>query len=602
MRQSRRYTQLTLLIAPIAVSLAATIFALAPADALAQTASPPTIGAAPAAVNRQFAQVAARYIERYLATHPESATQLGDHRFDHLSNDLSIAGVKRDAALFHNTLKALDAIPNSKLSPAYSIDYRILRADIENSLLSIEVIKDYEWDPLGYNPANGIYLLLARDFAPISQRLNAVKARLDAVPGKLAAAKANLKNPPKLFTETAISQNAGAISLVKDELDFHLKSAPAMKPKLAAAFGQSRAKAIAALKAYGTWLKTDLLPRSTGNPRLGIANYEKKLRYSLESDIAPAEILRSAEADLIKTQNAMYDTALPLYRELFKDKSEVPGDRKALMRAVLQRLSDDRPNNDNVVQLAEADLTEAVLFIREKNLLTLPTDPVKIIVMPEFQRGVAMAYCDAPGALEKNGATFYAISPAPADWTPAQVESYFREDNRSMLNDLTVHEAMPGHYVQGVIANKAKVPTLVRRIINSGMFAEGWATYAEQMMVEHGYGGAPVKMQQLKMRLRLTINAIIDQKIHAGSMSEKEAMDLMINEGFQEEREAAGKWRRALLTSTQLSTYYIGNTEVNSLRRAFEAKHGTGKLKELHDTMMSFGTIAPKYIREMMGL
>ena len=171
-----------------------------------------------------------------------------------------------------------------------------------------------------------------------------------------------------------------------------------------------------------------------------------------------------------------------------------------------------------------------------------------------------------------------------------------------MLKDLTVHEAMPGHYVQGVIANKAVVPTLVRRIMYSGTFAEGWGTYAEQMMVEAGYGGAPVKMQQLKMRLRLIINAIIDQKIHASNMTEKEAMDLMINEGFQEEREAAGKWRRALLTSTQLSTYYVGNTEVNNLRRAFEAKNGTGKLKEMHDTMMSYGTIAPKYIREMMGL
>lgn len=602
MFQSRNSIRCRLLILPVALSAAL----LTCIPAVAKTAVVATQGTPTQPIRKtadqQFASIAARYIEQYLATHPESATQLGDHRFDRLSNDLSANGVRHDALLFHRTLKALAAIPYAKLSPAYSIDYRILHADIENSLLSIDVIKDYQWDPLGYNPANGIYLLLARDFAPLPQRLNAVKARLDAVPAKLAAAKANLKNPPKLFTETAISQNEGAISLVKDELDFHLKLAPIAKPKLAAEFAQSRAKAIAALEAYGIWLKTDLLPRSTRNPRLGVANYERKLRYSLESDIAPAEILRLAEADLIKTQNAMYDTALPLYRELFKDKSEVPSDRKVLMRAVLQRLSDDRPSNDNVVQFAEADLAEAASFIREKSLLTLPTDPVKVIVMPEFQRGVAMAYCDAPGALEKNGATFYAISPAPVDWTPAQVESYFREDNRSMLKDLTVHEAMPGHYVQGVIANKANVPTLVRRIINSGTFAEGWGTYAEQMMVEHGYGGAAVKMQQLKMRLRLILNAIIDQKIHAGNMSEREAMDLMVNEGFQEEREAAGKWRRALLTSTQLSTYYIGNTEVNNLRHAFEAKNGNGKLKEMHDTMMSFGTIAPKYIREMMGL
>ncbi len=224
---------------------------------------------------------------------------------------------------------------------------------------------------------------------------------------------------------------------------------------------------------------------------------------------------------------------------MFTDK--VPTDRKAVIRAVLQRLSDSAPNNSTVVKFAEQDLAEATAFIRAKNLLTLPSDPVKIIVMPEFQRGVTMAYCDALGALEKNGETFYAISPAPASWTPQQVESYYREDNRSMLKELTVHEAMPGHYVQGVIANRGVVRTLERRIIGSGTFAEGWAVYAEQMMVEAGYGGALVKMQQLKMHLRVIINAIIDQKIHAGSTSEPEAMALMMNKGFQEEHEAAGK-------------------------------------------------------------
>jgi uncharacterized protein (DUF885 family) len=272
---------------------------------------------------------------------------------------------------------------------------------------------------------------------------------------------------------------------------------------------------------------------------------------------------------------------------------------------VLAKLAEDQPNNDNVVKLAEQDLAEASAFIREKNLLTLPVEPVKVIVMPEFQRGVAVAYCDSAGALEKNGETFFSISPTPSDWTPAQVGSYFREYNRAMLKDLTIHEAMPGHYVQGAIANtigRSNAPTLVRSVISSGTFVEGWATYAEQIMAEAGFGGAPVKMQQLKMRLRLIINAIIDQKIHAGSMTEKQAMDLMMNEGFQEEREAAGKWRRALLSSTQLSTYYVGNTELNQLRRDFEARNGSGKRREMHDRMLSQGSIAAKYLREQMGL
>ena len=558
-------------------------------------------GAVATTPDLQFAGVAKTYFEQYLSTHPEAATQLGDHRFDARSNDLSKKGVTRDAKLYRETLIALERIPLEKMSPAYRIDYRMLRDDLNASLFSIQVLKEYEWDPLGYNPAQGVYLLLARNFAPLPTRLAAVQARLDALPAKLAAARANLKNPPRIHTETAIQQNQGAISLVRDELEIYLKDAPEMKPKLAA----SRARAIAALDEYGKWLQKDLLPRSTRDFRLGADKYRRKLRFALDSDIAPETILQRAEADLAATQNGMYDTALPLYRQFFADKADAAireMDRKALIRAVLNKLADDHPNNDNVVKLAEQDLAETAAFIREKNLLTLPVEPVKIIVMPEFQRGVAVAYCDPAGALEKNGETFFAISPTPLDWSSAQVDSYFREYNRSMLKDLTVHEAMPGHYVQLAIANKATAPTLARSIIYSGTFAEGWGTYAEQMMVEAGYGGAPVKMQQLKMRLRLIINAIIDQKIHAGSMSEKEAMDLMIQEGFQEEREAAGIWRRALLTSTQLSTYYVGNIEVNNIRRDFEAKHGKGKLKEMHDQMLAHGTISAKYIREMMGL
>ena len=551
--------------------------------------------------DQQFAAVAKTYFEQYLTTHPEAATQLGDHRFDARSNDLSKKGITRDAKLYRETLIAMARIPLEKLSPAYRIDYRMLRDDLNASLFSIQVLKEYEWDPLGYNPAQSVYLLLARDFAPLPARLAAVQARLDAFPAKLDAARANLKNPPRIHTETAIKQNLGAISLVRDELDIHLKDAPQMKPKLAA----SRAKAIAALEDYGRWLESDLLPRSTRDFRLGADKYRRKLRFSLDADIAPEVILRSAEIDLVTTQNAMYETALPLYRQHFPDKPDTAirdMDRKALIRAVFDKLADDRPNNDNVLKLAEQDLAEATAFVREKNLLTLPAEPVKIIVMPEFQRGVAVAYCDPAGALEKNGATFYAISPTPADWTAAQTVSHFREYNRAMLKDLTVHEAMPGHYVQLALANKAVAPTLARSVIFSGTFAEGWGTYAEQIMVEAGYGGAPVKMQQLKMRLRFIINAIIDQKIHAGSMSEAEAMALMIQEGFQEEREAAGKWRRALLTSTQLSTYYVGNIDMNNIRRDFEAKHGKGRQKEMHDQMLAHGTISAKYIRELMGL
>lgn len=328
-----------------------------------------------------------------------------------------------------------------------------------------------------------------------------------------------------------------------------------------------------------------------------------KLRYTLESDLSLEEILRQAQEDLHTTQEVMFETALPMYKKYFPQSATSRLDRKKVVKAVLDKLAEMRPTNDSIVGLAKESLQNVTEFVRKQELVTVPQEPVKIIVMPEFQRGVAVAYCDSPGPLEKNGETFFSISPTPSDWSAQRVQSFFREYNNYMLQNLTIHEAMPGHYLQLALSNRFKAPTLIRAIFSSGPFVEGWATYAEQLMVEKGFGGPEVKMQQLKMRLRLIINAILDQKIHTARMTEKEAMDLMTNEGFQEEGEASGKWRRACLSSTQLSTYYIGNTEINGIRKAYEARHGPiQNLKAFHDQMLSYGSPAPKYVRELKGL
>jgi uncharacterized protein (DUF885 family) len=376
-------------------------------------------------------------------------------------------------------------------------------------------------------------------------------------------------------------------------------------PELKQEFTLVQAQAVAALKGYGTWLEKELLPRSTGDFRMGEEKFRRKLRYTLESDLTKEEILQRAEIDLKATQNEIYDTALPLYKKFFpqvRDAKKLE-DKKLVVKSVLKKLAEAHPTNETIVDFAKQYLQACTDFVRSSNLMTVPSERIKVIVMPEFQRGVAVAYCDAAGPLEKNGETFYSISPTPKDWTKERTQSFFREYNNHMLQDLTIHEAMPGHYLQLAHANKFKAPTMVRAIFSSGIFVEGWATYAEQLMAEKGYGGPEFNMQQLKMRLRLIINAIIDQKIHTAGMTEKEAMDLMMNEGFQEEGEAAGKWRRANLSSTQLSTYYVGNLEINDIRKAYETKMGgTIDLKVMHDKMLSFGSPAPKYVKELMGL
>jgi len=551
--------------------------------------------------NQKFETTANNYIQRMLELNPQSATYYGDHRYDSLLNDHSLEGVKVELAFNRAYLDSLAKIDRTQLNPQNAIDYDILSDHIRYNIFSLDTLRSYEWNPRRYNVGGAIYGLLAREFAPLDQRLKSVAARLQRIPEVLDQARLNLNNPPKIFTETAMMQNKGTISMIRDDLNEFVNQVPAMKDEIK----PYQDAAVAALEAYGEWLENDLLPRSDGDFRLGYDKYRAKLRYALASNLSPEVILTSAELDLATTQEEMYKTALPLYREFFPDKPE-PKDhaqKMQVIKAVLDRLAQKHPNKDNVVDVINTCLKECDDFVVSHDLVTHPDEPIKVIVMPEYQRGVAIGYCDSPGPLEENGETFYSIAPPPEDWDIDQIESYFREYNNYMLRDLTIHEAMPGHYLQLAHANKVEAPTKIRALFGSGTFVEGWATYAEQMMVEAGFGGPEFKLQQQKMRLRLIINAIIDQKIHTAGMSEAEAMDLMLKEGLQEQGEAAGKWRRACLTSAQLSTYYIGNLEINEIRDAYRAKHGeSADLKTFHDQLLSFGSPPPKYVRELMGL
>jgi uncharacterized protein (DUF885 family) len=560
-------------------------------------AAAPAHAAPDPAATRRFEQVVHDFYERYLATHPEEATQLGDHRFDRRSGDASAAGIAADRKLYRKTLDVLQAIPASRLPPDHAVDREILENDLRARLYDIEVLRTSQWEATDYSATEGVYVLLARDFAPMKDRLAAAKLRLEAIPRLVAAAQKNLQRPPRVFTETAIAQNKGAISFVESDLDDFIKQAPQMKAVLAPA----RARAAAALKSYGRWLEHDLLPRSDGDFRFGKERFEQRLKFSLDSDLSADEILARAEADLKATQATMEETALPLYKRWFPGKPTDGVDGHVIVRAVLDRIADTHPDNDTIVGEARDDLDKATAFVREHRLVTVPSRPIRVIVMPEFQRGPATAFCDWAGPLDKDGVTFYAISPTPADWSPQRVESQYREDNSAELRDITAHEAMPGHYLQGAHASDVKMPTLVRAMTGSGTFIEGWAVYAEQLMAEAGWGGDETRMEQLKIRLRVAINAILDQKIHAGHMTEDEARHLMMDTGYQEEGEAAGKWRRAEMSAGQLSTYFVGVQEQIALADALHARMG-GDMQAVRDRMLSHGSIATKYVRELEGL
>src|SRR6266571_1979684 len=551
----------------------------------------------------EFEKIAKDYVERFLSSHPENATELGDHRFDSLLSDYSPEMRNRlltSAKQFREALKQFDDF--SQLTGANQVDVRILRDNINNQIFELEELREADWNPLVYNQslANGLYLLVVRDFDTPEKRIPNLRKRMEAIPRVIDQAKANLQHPPRVHTETAIEQTQGAITFVREGLAPLLNQAPQTKKEISPV----QEKTAKGLEDYKTWLQNDLLKRSDGNFRIGADKFRKKLRFALASDLSMEEVMKRAQADLQQTQTAIYETALPLYKKYFP-KTDPPAlaDKKKITAAVLNKLAEQHPDDNTIVGYAQKIVGEATDFVRSHNLVTIPATPLDVIVMPEFKRGQAIAYCDASGPLEKNGKTFFAVAPTPNDWSKQRKESFFREYNNYMVRDLSVHEAMPGHYLQLAHANEFKAPTLVRAIFQSGTFIEGWAVYCEQMMAEQGYGGPEVKMQQLKMRLRAIANAILDQSIHAGNMSEQEAMDLMTKEAFQQEGEAVAKWKRARLTSTQLSTYFVGVSEHLDLRDRAKAKAGASfDQKKYNDSVIAFGSPPVKYVRELMGL
>jgi uncharacterized protein (DUF885 family) len=450
------------------------------------------------------------------------------------------------------------------------------------------------------NPGQAIYALLARDYAPLPDRLRSLAGRLAAVPSALAAARAVLGRMPRVHLETAVAQFDGTIGLVTEEVNEALRQAGtefagADPVAVTADVERVRPAALAALAEHRDWLSARLAgddPAAGGDgfadPRLGPELFSRKLSLTLSSASDSGAILARAEADLDRLTAEITEVAAVL--------GGTPAE-------VLARLGAAAPDEATILTFCADALAAQTAFVREHDLVTLYDDPVEVIDMPEINRGIAVAYCDPPGPLEPvPGSTFIAVSPTPKDWPAERVASFYREYNRHMVHNLMVHEAMPGHYLQLQHSRRFAGATALRAALWSGPFVEGWAVYTEELMAAHGYPGendpAAVRMQQLKMQLRMVINAILDARVHAHGMTEAQAMELMTGRGFQELGEAAGKWRRAQLTSAQLSTYYVGYTEVADLAGELLARGMTERAA--HDSMLAHGSPPVRLLRTLV--
>ncbi|HEX4454827.1 MAG TPA: DUF885 domain-containing protein [Kofleriaceae bacterium] len=541
--------------------------------------------------DQRFTAYAEHFLAEYLRLAPADATIAGEHRWDGTWPDVSPAG---DAKLHRFLDGELAGIPHGALSAQNQIDATLLADTIRFQVFQLDELKQRDRDPVYYTDliGTGFDALVNRNFGTPASRLASVIGRLDALPELLAAAKARLQHPSHVATETAITQTAGLVDLVDKDL-------AARFPDGGAALADASKRADAALHEFQTFLDKDLLARSDGSFRLGRELFAKKLAFVLEDDLDIDALTAQARELLAKTQDEMVDTAKQIFTEDKLGKLPplaTPAQRKAFVKRILDHVAEDRPTNATIVADAKDLLAKATEFVRSHDLVRVPDEPVAVIEMPEYRRGVAVAYCDSSGPLERTPETLFAISPTPADWDAKRVQSFYREYNHAMLDDLVVHEAMPGHYLQ--LMHNNRFASKLRGVFSSGAFVEGWAVYSEWLMAEHGFGGARAKLERQKMILRVAANAVLDHDIHAGTMDEAGARALMIGEAFQEDGEATGKWRRARLTSAQLTTYFYGFTQFYELRKAAEVRPGFTE-RAYHDRLLSWGSPAMKFVRQL---
>jgi uncharacterized protein (DUF885 family) len=556
--------------------------------------------------DQQFEKLAARYLDEFPTLSPVSATALGDHRFDSQLDMVSVEARAQKRSFCRKYLEQLRKINPAQLHRANQVDYTLLKHNLEGRLWRLETLQEWAWNPIVYTRLSGgaIYSLMARDFAPLTKRLEHTANRLEQFPRLFRQIRSTLqpKRVPQIHAETAIKQNRGVLSILDNMVKPNLsKLRKSHRDRLKQAMSVARTS----VEEHQQWLEAQLLPNARGDFRLGPQFYDKKLAFTLKTPLNRAKIRQRAKQELVRVRDQMYRISQQVYKERHPY-TEFPAEpsaayKQAIIRACLELAYLDTPKAGKIVETAKHSLKLATAFVREKDLLTLPPDPVEIIVMPEFKRGISLAYCDSPGPLDVGLKTFYAVAPLPEDWTDEQVQSFLREYNVRSVHDLTMHEAMPGHFVQLALSNR--YPGKLRAVLSSGVFIEGWAIYSERMMIDAGFldGDPLMRLINLKWYLRGIGNAIIDQAIHTEGMTREQAMKLMMEDTFQEEREAAGKWVRAQLTSTQLSTYFVGTVEHFDLRRDIQRIWGTKfDLKTYHDRILSYGSPPVQYVRALI--
>ena len=544
-----------------------------------------------------------RYLDETFKLRPLDATRLGDHRFDGLLDDISPQARK---AWVEHSRKTLEELPKQvdydKLSRDGRIDFEIFELHLRSSIWHAENIRPFELDPRTYNGYinDSVYVPLTQSTLPKETNIANSIARMKLLPEVIGEARRSLQNPPAVVTETAIKQNLGSIGFYERDI-FEIAGETPQIEALKAAAGPL----VEALKQYQQFLEKELLPLANGQWRLGRDKFGEKLRLDLEAEVTPEEVLAEAESEFTRVQRDMYIIARQLWSRYFPRQAMPPDDaegRRYCVEQVLAKIGLEHGKPEDLVPDARANVASIKKFIAEKDIVRLPDpDNCLVVEMPEFKRGNSTAYCEPAPPLDPQAVSFYAVSPPPKDWDAKRVETLLEEYNSHMMHILTIHEAYPGHFVQLEYAHRN--PSLIRRVLESGVYVEGWAVYTEQMMLDQGYGGGDLalRLTQQKFYLRAVANAILDYKMHCTQMTDDEALKFLVNEAYQSEGEARLKIIRAKQSSCQLSTYFIGRTAMYRLRQQIEREMGDKfDLGRYHEAVIAPGSVPVKYLPELV--
>jgi uncharacterized protein (DUF885 family) len=558
-----------------------------------------------------------------LALSPAGATATGFHQYtdpvtgktivlDELLDDYSAPGLEHARKVVAGLRTELSGFPPENLDSASQLDRAVMERALDEAQFDLERVQSHRHNPALYSNVLGyaIFQPMVQEYASLDVRVGHILARLEALPAFLASARSNLVDTDPVFTQAAMDGFQGDASLVEGQLKQLAEqtgSAPVRQRYAAAA-----PKALAEINGFIRYLKEDLSRRSTGSWRMGPELYPEKLRLALGTALTPRELLRRAESALEEQRAGMLRLAEPLHSQYFPAHgahSELSGKERGnlIIREVLNKIAEVHPARNALLDEARANLDELRSFLRAKQLVGLPArDNLTVIETPVFIRssyGVG-GFSSAP-ALEPQLGAYYWVTPIPPDWPAERAESKLREYNRFTFKILTIHEALPGHYVQFEHANDLKPPArrALRNVFASGPYVEGWAVYSEDLVLDNGFlGGDPrILLMHGKWMLRSISNAILDVRLHTMNMTDQQALDLMMNDTFQERAEAELKLLRAKLSVAQLPTYFVGWVEWHSIRDAVQKAEGAKfDLKRFNDRALDLGPIPMTALRRAM--